>query len=121
MHFVVLKLPDWCPGSSIKRDARISTNSINEMVDVPFQYVQRRMVTSIFFSLVVRPNLMPAKVDNSLLDTSSMVAENLQRVEKQDKAFKSMFETALKNTAATAVGGEQLFRDGSNAHDIHIM
>ncbi|KAG2116998.1 cytochrome P450 [Suillus discolor] len=83
----LLKLPDWCPGSSIKCDARISTNSINEMVDVPFQYVQRRMA------------------DNSLLDTPSMVAENLQRVEKQDKAFKSMFETALKNTAATAVGG----------------
>ncbi|KAG1786896.1 cytochrome P450 [Suillus plorans] len=83
----LLKLPDWCPGSSIKRDARISTNSLNEMVDVPFQYVQRRMA------------------DNSLLDTPSMVAENLQRVEKQDKAFKSMFETALKNTAATATTG----------------
>ncbi|KAG1719246.1 cytochrome P450 [Suillus paluster] len=30
----LLKLPDWCWGSSIKRDAQASTNALNEMADV---------------------------------------------------------------------------------------
>jgi len=41
---VVLKLPDWCWGSSIKREAQVSTNHVNEMLDTPFQFVQRHMV-----------------------------------------------------------------------------
>jgi hypothetical protein len=35
-----------------------------------------------------------------------MVAENLQRIEKQDDASKPMFEAALKNAASTAIVGE---------------
>ncbi|OJA21343.1 hypothetical protein AZE42_07123 [Rhizopogon vesiculosus] len=84
----LLKLPDWCWGSSIKRDAQVSTNRIAEMMDVPFQSASQDMA------------------ENSLPSQSSMVAENLRRMEKQDKVFKSTFETALKNSAATAVVGE---------------
>ncbi|KAG1733019.1 cytochrome P450, partial [Suillus paluster] len=81
----LLKLPDWCWGSSIKRGARSSRDRVNEMADVPFRYVQKHMA------------------DSSLLGQSSMVAENLQRMETQDEASKPMFETALRKAATTAV------------------
>ncbi|KAG1733011.1 cytochrome P450 [Suillus paluster] len=82
----LLKLPDWCWGSSIKRDARISTNHANEMTDIPFRYAQQHM-------------------GENFLGQLSMVAENLQRMEKQDEASKPMFETALKKAATTAILG----------------
>ncbi|KAG0693089.1 cytochrome P450 [Suillus ampliporus] len=82
----LLKLPDWCWGSSIKRDARISTNRANEMSDTPFRYAQQRM-------------------GENFLGQLSMVAENLQRMEKQDGASRPMFETALKKAATTAIIG----------------
>jgi len=40
----LLKLPDWCPGSSMKRDAQVSTNLTREMVDVPFEYAKRHVM-----------------------------------------------------------------------------
>ncbi|KAG2114150.1 cytochrome P450 [Suillus discolor] len=83
----LLKLPDWCWGSSIKRDAQISTKHMNEMRDLPFQYAQDHMV------------------EESFLGQFSMVAENLQRMEKQDEASKPMFEVALKRAAAGVVVG----------------
>jgi cytochrome P450 len=81
----LLKLPDWCWGSSIKRGARASTERINEMADVPFQYVQQHMA------------------DSSSVAQSSMVAENLRRMEMQEEASKPAFENALKNAATTAL------------------
>ncbi|KAG1829824.1 cytochrome P450 [Suillus variegatus] len=83
----LLKLPDWCWGSSIKRDARTSSDRMREMTDVPFQYAQDHMV------------------ENSALGQFSMVAENLQRIEKQDQASRSLFEGALKKAATTAILG----------------
>ncbi|OJA20255.1 hypothetical protein AZE42_04312 [Rhizopogon vesiculosus] len=84
----LLKLPDWCPGSSIKRDAQVSTDRTNEMIEMPFRYVKQHMA------------------DNLGVGRSSMVAENLQRMEKEDGALKPMFETALKRAATTAFAGE---------------
>ncbi|OJA09014.1 hypothetical protein AZE42_07395 [Rhizopogon vesiculosus] len=84
----LLKLPDWCWGSSIKRDARVSTKWTTEMVDVPFRTVQQEMA------------------DNSLQSQSSMVAENLLRMQKQDEASRPTFENALKGSAASAIVGE---------------
>ncbi|KAG2053796.1 cytochrome P450 [Suillus hirtellus] len=81
----LLKVPDWCWGSSIKRSARGSTERINKMADMPFRYVQQHMA------------------DGSLLARSSMVAENLQRMETQDEAFKPVFENGLKKAATTAI------------------
>ncbi|OAX33955.1 cytochrome P450 [Rhizopogon vinicolor AM-OR11-026] len=83
----LLKLPDWCWGSSVKRDAQVSTNRMTEMVDVPFRTVQQQMA------------------DNSLPIQSSMVAENLLRMQKQDEAFQPTFESALKGSAANAIVG----------------
>ncbi|KAG1839787.1 cytochrome P450 [Suillus subluteus] len=82
----LLKLPDWCWGSSIKRSAQASTERVNQMADVPFQYVQQRMA------------------DSSFIAQSSMVAENLRRMETQEEASKPAFENALKNAATTAIG-----------------
>ncbi|KAG2368699.1 cytochrome P450 [Suillus spraguei] len=45
------------------------------------------------------------KTDGLSLGQSSMVAENLQRMEKQDDASKQMLETTLKKTATTAMAG----------------
>ncbi|KAG1748494.1 cytochrome P450 [Suillus paluster] len=83
----LLKLPDWCWGSSIKRDARLSTNRTTEMMEVPFRYAQQHMV------------------DNLSLERLSMVTDNLQRMEKQDQASKPILETALKKAATTAMAG----------------
>jgi cytochrome P450 len=83
----LLKVPDWCWGSSIKRGARASVNCMRELTDVPFQYTQQHMA------------------DSSSPGQLSMVAENLRRIEKQDEASKLMFETALKKTATTAMIG----------------
>ncbi|KAG1899593.1 cytochrome P450 [Suillus fuscotomentosus] len=79
----LLKLPDWCWGSSIKCDARTSSDRMREMTDVPFQYAQDHMF--------------------------SMVAENLQRIEKQDQTSRSFFEGALKKAATTAIIGSSGF------------
>jgi hypothetical protein len=35
-----------------------------------------------------------------------MVAENLQRMEKQEEAYQPAFENALKKAAFTAIGGK---------------
>ncbi|KAG1837779.1 cytochrome P450 [Suillus subalutaceus] len=81
----LLKLPDWCWGSSIKRSARTSTERVNQMADVPFQYVQQHMA------------------DSSFDVQSSMVAENLRRMEMQEEAFKPAFKNALRKAATTAI------------------
>ncbi|KAG1733188.1 cytochrome P450 [Suillus paluster] len=81
----LLKLPDWCWGSSIKRDAQLSTNRTTEMMDVPFRYAQQHMVGA--YCLL------------------TMVAENLQRLERQDQESKPMLETVLKKAATTAMIG----------------
>ncbi|KAG2135029.1 cytochrome P450 [Suillus cothurnatus] len=83
----LLMLPDWCWGSSIKRSARASTDRLNELADMPFQYVQQHMA------------------DSSFIAQSSMVAENLRRTEMQEDALKSESKTALRKAAVTAVGG----------------
>ncbi|KAG1739608.1 cytochrome P450 [Suillus lakei] len=83
----LLRLPDWCWGSSIKRDAQVSTNRMIEMTNLPFQYTQEHMA------------------EHSLLGQFSMVAQNLQRKEKPDQASNPIFETALKTAAATAIIG----------------
>ncbi|KAG2136656.1 cytochrome P450 [Suillus clintonianus] len=83
----LLRLPDWCWGSSIKRDAQISTNRMTEMMETSFRYTQQHMA------------------ENSVLGKCSMVTENLQRMEKQDQASGPLFESSLKKAATTAIIG----------------
>jgi hypothetical protein len=45
------------------------------------------------------------QTDSSFLGQSSMVAERLRGIEKQDEASQAMLKTALKGTAAAAVAG----------------
>ncbi|KAG2100141.1 cytochrome P450 [Suillus discolor] len=83
----LLKLPDWCWGSSIKREAQASTNLMTEMTEVPFRYTQQHMA------------------EDLALGQLSMVAENLQRMEKQDQTSRPLFESALKKAATSAIAG----------------
>ncbi|KAG2060511.1 cytochrome P450 [Suillus hirtellus] len=83
----LLKLPDWCWGSSIKREAQASTNHMTEMTEVPFLYTKQHMA------------------ENLALGQFSMVAENLQRIEKQDQISRPLFEAALKKAATTGITG----------------
>ncbi|KAG2100143.1 cytochrome P450 [Suillus discolor] len=83
----LLKLPDWCWGSSIKREAQASTNLMTEMTEVPFRYTQQHMA------------------EDLALGQFSMVAENLQRMEKQDHTSRPLFESALKKAATSAIVG----------------
>jgi hypothetical protein len=83
----LLRLPDWCWGSAIKRDAQVSARRMAEMTNLPFKYVQEHMAENLSLGLV------------------SMVSDNLQRMEKPDQASNPIFETALKNAAATAIIG----------------
>ncbi|KAG2055473.1 cytochrome P450 [Suillus hirtellus] len=83
----LLKLPDWCWGSSIKREAQASTNYMTEMAEVPFQYMQQHMAENLVFGQF------------------SMVAENFQRMEKQDQTSRPSFECALKKAATSAIVG----------------
>ncbi|KIK32896.1 hypothetical protein CY34DRAFT_748159 [Suillus luteus UH-Slu-Lm8-n1] len=80
----LLNVPDWCWGSSIKLGARASLSRITEMKNVPFRYVQQHTA------------------DGSV-SQSSMVAENLRRMEMQEEEAKSAFENALKKAATTAI------------------
>ncbi|KAG1844662.1 cytochrome P450 [Suillus subalutaceus] len=83
----LLRLPDWCWGSALKRDAEVSTHRMTEVTNRPFQYAQEHMA------------------DNLSLSQISMVSDNVQRMEKLDQASKPILETALKKAAVTAVLG----------------
>ena len=41
----VLHIPEWLPGSWINREARVAREWGVRMVEAPYQYVQRRMVS----------------------------------------------------------------------------
>ncbi|KAG2127540.1 uncharacterized protein EDB93DRAFT_1109273 [Suillus bovinus] len=84
---VVLTLPDWCWGFSIKCEAQASTKLMTEMTEVPFRYMKQHMA------------------ENLALGQFSMVEENLQRMDKQDQTSKPLFEAALKIAATTAIIG----------------
>lgn len=47
-----------------------------------------------------------AKADSSPFAQSSMVAENLRRMEMQEETYKPAFENALKKAATTAIVGK---------------
>jgi hypothetical protein len=57
------------------------------MKNVPFQYVQQHTMDSSFAQ-------------------TSMVAENLRRMEMQEEEAKPAFENALKKAATTAIVGK---------------
>ncbi|KAH7916610.1 cytochrome P450 [Hygrophoropsis aurantiaca] len=76
----LLRLPDWVPGTSIKRLALQSQKCAIEMIEVPFQYAQERITKGV--------------------SAKCMVADSLNRLEGQGD--KNQQEVALKASAATA-------------------
>lgn len=62
---------------------------------------------------------MSAKAGDSFLGQSSMVTENLQRMERQDEASKPMFEIALKR--AVAAGVMQSYETVSRCHEPYCV
>jgi hypothetical protein len=85
------------------------------MKNVPFQYVLKHTIRTVFsFSqfqninmtwTLIRPfpsNLKP----NGSVSQSSMVAENLRRMEMQEEGAKPGFENVLKKAATTAIVGK---------------
>ncbi|KAG1762781.1 cytochrome P450 [Suillus occidentalis] len=80
----LLNVPDWCWGSSIKLGARSSLERVTRMKNVPFQYVLQH-------------------TPDGSVSQSSMVAENLRRMEIQEEGAKPAFENALKKAATTAI------------------
>ncbi|KAH7928930.1 cytochrome P450 [Leucogyrophana mollusca] len=76
----LLRLPDWVPGTSIKRVALQSQKCATEMIEVPFRYAQERITKG--------------------TSAQCMVAESLSRLENQGDA--TQHEKALKASAATA-------------------
>ncbi|KIJ08454.1 hypothetical protein PAXINDRAFT_18409 [Paxillus involutus ATCC 200175] len=83
----LLHIPDWFPGSSLKREAKHSREWARKLIDTPYQYVQKRMGT-------ISEN--PA---------FSMVSDHITRMQQYDEPYRSKYETALKHASATAVIG----------------
>ncbi|KAF8837245.1 cytochrome P450 [Paxillus ammoniavirescens] len=80
----LLHIPDWLPGSSLKREARFACDCAIKMVETPYQYAKRRMEAS----------QQPA---------FSMVSDHIARMQKFDEPYRSGYTTALKHASATAI------------------
>ncbi|KIJ63246.1 hypothetical protein HYDPIDRAFT_92560 [Hydnomerulius pinastri MD-312] len=83
----LLNLPNWCPGSSLRREANHSKQCAIEMVEKPYQYVQKRMVTS------------------SERPITSMVSDHITRMQNYDEAYRAEYVEALKKASTTAFQG----------------
>ncbi|KAF8842616.1 cytochrome P450 [Paxillus ammoniavirescens] len=82
----LLHIPDWLPGSSLKRQARTSRDWAIKAVEIPYQYVQKQMETG----------QHPA---------FSMVSDHITRMQKYDEPYRSQYTKALKHASVSAVLG----------------
>ncbi|KIJ63264.1 hypothetical protein HYDPIDRAFT_92786 [Hydnomerulius pinastri MD-312] len=80
----LMHLPDWCPGSSIKREANHSKRCATESIEKPYQYAQKRMQT-----VSDHPN-------------PSMVSDHITRMQNHDESYRPEYENALKEASVTA-------------------
>ncbi|KIJ08220.1 hypothetical protein PAXINDRAFT_120485 [Paxillus involutus ATCC 200175] len=85
------RIPDWVPGSSLKREAKTSCEWAVKTAETPYQYAQKRTVS---------PPRHP---------TLSMVSDHIARMQKYDEPYRSDYTSALKNASSTAVIGMCLF------------
>ncbi|KAF9232016.1 cytochrome P450 [Melanogaster broomeanus] len=83
----LLRIPDWLPGSSLKRRAKTSYDLGTKMVETPYQYVQKRMAAASRSSIF------------------SMVSDHTTRMQTYDESYRPVYERALKHASATAVLG----------------
>ncbi|KAH7925530.1 cytochrome P450 [Leucogyrophana mollusca] len=76
------RLPSWFPGATIKRDAVLSCKYIAEMIERPYEYVQKSMAEG--------------------TAAPSLVSEILKRMEHEENDRVDQLEKALKQTSSTA-------------------
>ncbi|KAH7931186.1 cytochrome P450 [Leucogyrophana mollusca] len=81
----LMKLPVWFPGATIKRDAVLSCKSINEMVETPYQYVQKSLASG--------------------TASPSLVSDLLEKMKHEDHNTVDKFERAIKQVSSTALAG----------------
>ncbi|KAH0833379.1 cytochrome P450 [Lanmaoa asiatica] len=83
----LLHIPEWLPGSWIKREARVAREWGVKMVEAPYQYVRKRMES--------REDIDP-----------SMVSDHISRMEGFDDSYRLVYEKALKHASSTAFLGK---------------
>ncbi|KIJ12558.1 hypothetical protein PAXINDRAFT_14638 [Paxillus involutus ATCC 200175] len=79
----LLHIPNWLPGSWIRREARASYEWAVKMIETPYQYAQKQM-------------------ESSQDPTFSMVSDHITRMKKYDEPHRSKYGAALKHASATA-------------------
>ncbi|KAF8557325.1 cytochrome P450 [Imleria badia] len=80
----LLSVPEWVPTlSRIRREARVATALRTQMIEMPYQWVRKRM---------------EAKED---VASDTMVSDHVQRMEKIDSSHRSEYEAALKHASST--------------------
>ncbi|CAL1708515.1 unnamed protein product [Somion occarium] len=75
-YFPILKyIPDWTPGASFKRVAKLMRHDLKKLYDVPFDFVKRSMkdstVTSSFTSAYLEEKGTPTKEDEGLIKAAA--------------------------------------------------
>ncbi|KAF8553813.1 cytochrome P450 [Imleria badia] len=80
----ILHIPDWLPGSWIKREAKEAYAWRNKMVETLYRDVRERMESTNHIN-------------------ASLVSDHITRMETFDGSYRSEYETALKHTSATAL------------------
>ncbi|KAG1846164.1 cytochrome P450 [Suillus tomentosus] len=93
----LLKLPDWCWGSSIKRSARTSTKNMNEMADVPFRYVQQHMTSAFLMVFVLAMVLYPDVQKRARAEIDSVVGRD-RLPTFEDRASLPYIEAVVRET-----------------------
>ncbi|KIK79319.1 hypothetical protein PAXRUDRAFT_283227 [Paxillus rubicundulus Ve08.2h10] len=78
------RIPDWLPGTSLKREAKTSCDCGVNMVETPFRYAQKHMET----------NQDP---------TFSVVSDHTARIQQYDEPYRSDYMKALKHASSTAL------------------
>ncbi|KAF8555766.1 cytochrome P450 [Imleria badia] len=80
----LLHIPEWLPGSWIRRKAKEAYAWRNEMTRSLYGYVQQR-------------------VDSKDRMNASMVSDHITRMDKFDASYRSEYETALKHTSVAVL------------------
>lgn len=97
-------IPSWFPGASFKRTALLSQKYADDMMEAPFQFVEKSMASSLLPCLIIRTDCTLFKASG--VTVPSMVTESLKRAAK-DQAGDGYLQ-AVKESSVTAFAGEML-------------
>jgi len=85
----LLHMPDWLPGSWIKREANEAYELRNKLLAMPYEYVQKRMASGEHIN-------------------SAMVSDHITRMESMDDSSRPVYEKGVQEGAASAlIGGTE--------------